>query len=76
MCGRNFPIDIPAHTCVTGNDYDFSTELTAIFDLPPGRYALRHVEVDRREQDLCKPLPETPFRANPEKDLVFTVLQP
>jgi hypothetical protein len=41
-CGRNFPIPIPAHSCVNGaaepEGYDFNRNLAMYYDLPPGRY--------------------------------------
>jgi hypothetical protein len=36
ICGREFPIYIPSHTCVTRDDFDFTVVLTDEFDLPPG----------------------------------------
>jgi len=41
-CGRNFPIRIPAHTCMNGaaepGGYDFNRNLLMYYDLPPGKY--------------------------------------
>jgi hypothetical protein len=41
-CGRNFPIPIPAHTCMNGaaepGGYDFNRNLLMYYDLPPGKY--------------------------------------
>lgn len=73
-CTRNFPIYIPAHTCVTKDDYDFTTSLTGAYDLPPGEYTIRPSQGDL--VDLCKPQKERPFRAEPGKDLRFSVVQP
>jgi hypothetical protein len=76
VCTRNFPIYIPAHTCVTGDDYDFTTELTADYDLPPGEYTVRPRQDECAPEDACKPLPEQPFHPEPGKDLTFSVVQP
>jgi hypothetical protein len=73
-CTRNLPIYIPAHTCVTNDEYDFTTSLTAAYDLPPGEYTVRPHQGER--EDLCKPQKEQPFRAEPGKDLTFSVAQP
>ena len=40
-CTRNFPIPIPAHTCVNAGTYpgyDFNRDLSVSYDLPPGTY--------------------------------------
>lgn len=42
VCTRNFPIEIPAHSCMHGTfsglTYDFSRDLRSYYELPPGRY--------------------------------------
>src|SRR5580700_172359 len=42
VCGRNFPIRIPAHTCMNGaaepGGYDFNRTLLMYYDLPQGKY--------------------------------------
>ncbi len=42
MCTRNFPIEIPAHSCRHGifskTEYDFSRDLRRYYVLPAGRY--------------------------------------
>jgi hypothetical protein len=73
-CSRNFPIYIPAHTCVTNDEHDFTTGLTDDYDLPPGEYTVRPHQGE--PQDVCKPQKEQPFRAEPGKDLMFSVVQP
>lgn len=73
-CTRNFPINIPAHTCITNDGYDFTTELTADYDLPPGEYTVRpkHGETE----NLCNPQQEQPVHTMPGEDLTFSVVQP
>jgi hypothetical protein len=76
-CTRNFPIYIPAHTCVTGDDYDFTTELTADYDLPPGMYTVRPRQNEWSDPvNICKPQKEPEFHPEPGKDLTFSVVQP
>lgn len=73
-CTRNFPITIPAHTCITNDEYDFTTGLTAGYDLPPGEYTVRPRASD--SEDLCNPKQVQPIHAVPGKDLMFSVVQP
>jgi hypothetical protein len=73
-CSRNFPIMIPAHTCVNGDDFDFTTELTSDFDLPPGEYTVRPSK--GIIEDVCKPPIEDAFHRAPGEDLTFSVSQP
>jgi hypothetical protein len=75
LCGRNFQINIPPHTCVTRNDFDFSTELTANYDLPPGEYSLRLQAREPDGTDMCKPQGNDPIHAHPN-DLTFRVTKP
>jgi len=75
-CTRNFPIYIPAHTCITRADYDFTTSLTADYDLPPGEYTVRPRQDEKASEDVCKPQKEQPFHPEPGKDLTFSVVQP
>ncbi len=75
ICSRNFKINIPPHTCVTRNDCDFSTELTANYDLPPGEYTLRLQAREPDGTDLCKPQRNEPIHAEPN-DLTFRVTKP
>lgn len=64
---------IPAHTCVTRNNYDFTTELTSSYELPPGNYTIRLRTNWRDQLDLCKPESQERFRPRPN-DLKFTVI--
>ena len=73
-CARNFPIYIPAHTCVTRDEYDFTTGLTAAYDLPPGEYTV--LPHQGEPEDLCRPQKGGLIRAEPGKDLTFSVIQP
>jgi hypothetical protein len=76
-CTRNFQIEIPAHTCVNGDNYDFTAQLTQEYDLPPGEYTV-HVRDGTAQpaEDLCGEHPEAPFAIRPGKDLTFQVVQP
>ena len=74
VCLRNFQIYIPAHSCLTGDEYDFTTNLTAAYDLPPGEYTVRPSQGEL--EDVCKPQKAEPFHALPGKDLRFSVVQP
>jgi hypothetical protein len=42
ICTREFPIEIPAHTCMHGTfskaEHDFSVDLRTYYPLSPGRY--------------------------------------
>jgi hypothetical protein len=76
-CTRNFPITIPAHSCVNGDDYDFTTLLTDSYDLPPGEYTVRSRKDEWHDPvDVCKPQDELPFHPEPGKELTFSVIQP
>ncbi len=56
MCGRNFPIQIPANTCANETmfqlPHDFSRDLSESYDLSPGLYYI--VAADRFDQNLCR----------------------
>lgn len=74
-CARNILIEIPAHACVTRSNYDFESDLTSRYRLPPGKYRIRlqagwHRGVNLCAQELGKPSP--PRRG----DLIFTVTNP
>jgi hypothetical protein len=73
-CTRNFPINIPPHTCITNDEYDFTTGLTADYDLPPGEYTVRPRH--GQSENLCNPQQEQPVHAVPGEDLTFSVVQP
>lgn len=73
-CTRNFPIAVPAHTCITGNGYDFSVILNGEYDLPPGEYTVHALDHPQHLDDLCDQK-ETPFHATPGVDLTFDVVQ-
>jgi hypothetical protein len=50
MCGREFAIDIPPHTCMHGRfsklEYDLGRDLHMYYSLPPGRYVIVPSEKD------------------------------
>lgn len=71
-CNRSFQINIPAHTCVTRDDYDFATELTSRYDLPPDEYILRLRTNWRNTDGFFKSQGNEPFHARPG-DLTFKV---
>jgi hypothetical protein len=72
-CARNFPINIPPHTCVHGSfsnpDYDFTRDLSDYYALPPGRY---FIVAGKRGPDNL-PVPRT--QPDPSIGLAVTVLQ-
>lgn len=72
VCHRSFPIPIPAHSCVTDDDYDFSINLADHYDLPPGEYTLRLRPKWREMQHVCESEESGPFHRQPG-DLTFTV---
>jgi hypothetical protein len=72
-CGRNLSIEIPAHTCRTGDDYDFSTSLTARYDLAPGRYTLQFRKRQLQIEDICTPQTQQSSHPEPSAELTFTV---
>jgi hypothetical protein len=74
-CKREFQISIPAHTCVTSDDYDFATELTSRYDLPPDKYILRVRANWRNTDGFFKPPGNEPFHAMPA-DVTFKVTKP
>ena len=76
-CTRNFQIPIPQHTCVNGDNYDFTAQLTQEYDLPPGEYTVRVREGKAQPtENICAEHPEAPFVIAPGKDLTFEVTQP
>jgi hypothetical protein len=76
-CTRNLQIPISAHTCVNGDNYDFTAQLAEEYELPPGEYTV-HVreEAARPEEDMCAERQDAPFVITPGKDLTFEVVQP
>lgn len=74
-CGRNILLDIPAHTCVTKNNYDFEFNLTNRYYLPPGKYAIRLLTGWQRGVNLCAQKFAEPSRPR-HGDLLFTVSSP
>ena len=75
VCARNILLKIPAHTCVTHNDYDFEYDLTSQYRFPPGKYAIRLQRGWQRGVNLCAQKfaePSPPRRG----DLLFTVANP
>jgi hypothetical protein len=75
-CTRNFPINVPAHACVNGDDYDFTADLAGRYDLPPGEYTVRLREGQGDNDDLCKMQKGPLYLGLPGKDLIFSVIQP
>ena len=74
ICTRNFPITIPAHTCVTRDDYDFATDLAGGYDLPPDKYTLRLRTNWKVVEDLCRQQSGDPI--SPQLgDINFSVAQ-
>ena len=74
-CTRNFSIPIPAHTCVTGNGYDFTINLSERFSLPPGEYTVRfrhNLDIHPRS---CGSQEEPAYQSSPS-DLRFAIVQP
>lgn len=71
-CARNIMFTIPARTCITRDDYDFATEITSSYELPPDEYLIRLRTNWSSGIDLCRPGIKTEFRAL-QKDLRFTV---
>ena len=74
-CTRNFPIMIPAHTCVTRDDYDFMTVLNGHYDLPPGAYTLRLRADWEKANDVCEPQNKETLSRQPG-GITFSVVQP
>jgi hypothetical protein len=72
VCARNILLKIPAHTCITRNDYDFESDLTSRYDLPPGKYSIRLQTDWERGVDLCAHELSEPSRPR-ARDLNFTV---
>jgi len=72
-CTRNFPINIPPHTCVHGSfskpDYDFTRDLGEYYSLPPGRYFIVPGERGPDYRPVTRTLPD------PSIGLELTVLQ-
>lgn len=71
-CARNIMFTISAHSCVTHNSYDFTTDLTRSYELPPGEYVIRLRTDWRSGINVCKPESEAEFRVR-QDDLRFTV---
>lgn len=74
-CMRNILLKVPAHTCVTRNDYDFDYDLTSRYRLPAGKYAVRLQTGWQRGVNPCVQTfaePSHPRRG----DLLFTVSNP
>jgi hypothetical protein len=74
-CARNILFRIPAHTCITRDDYDFAKTLTDFYDLPPGEYAVRLLKDWRTGINLCSHENPNQFRKQPG-DLKFIVTKP
>lgn len=72
-CGRNIMFTIPPHTCVTRDNFDFTSELTSRYDLPPGTYTIRLRTDWTTRIDLCQPESQERIQPSPN-DLKFTVI--
>jgi hypothetical protein len=75
VCGRNILLRIPAHTCITRDDYDFESDLAGRYHLPPGQYAVRLQADWERGVNLCTHKLGEPSPPRPA-DLSFTVTNP
>lgn len=76
-CTRNFEIPIPAHTCVNGDNYDFTSQLAQEYDLPPGEYTVHLRDGNAESTDnICAEHQDAPLAITPAKDLTFEVVQP
>jgi len=75
QCFQNFGIPIPAQTCRTGDDYDFTLDLTSRYDLPPGDYILRFRDDWRTFHRSCNSGEDPPFHPQPN-DVRFSIVQP
>lgn len=64
---------IPPHTCVTRDNFDFTSELTSRYDLPPGTYTIRLRTDWTTRIDLCQPESQERIQPSPN-DLKFTVI--
>lgn len=73
-CDRNFPIDIPPHTCVHGTfsnqAYDFARDLRNYYSLSPGKYFLVPGERGQHCKHVRKTLPD------PKTGLEITIEEP
>ncbi len=76
LCGRNFPIKIPAHTCSNGDSFDLTTVLTDNYDLPPGDYTIRLRQGANRDRDACEPDEKVSIPASHLPVLIFSVEKP
>ncbi len=72
-----FQIPIPAHTCVNGDNYDFTAQLAQEYNLPPGEYTV-HVpdEKARPDENFCDQHQEAPFAITRGEGPEFEVVQP
>jgi hypothetical protein len=75
VCARNILFSIPAHTCITRDDYDFAKTLTDFYDLPPGKYVMRLLKDWRTGFNLCSHENPEQFHKRPG-DLTFIVTKP
>jgi hypothetical protein len=75
-CLRNFSTNIPAHSCMTGNNNDFLSDLASDYRLPPGKYTLRlQSDWNNTRINLCDEHGNEPTCAQPN-DLTFWVTKP
>jgi len=75
VCGRNILFSIPAHACMTRDDYDFAKELTSFYELPPGEYVIRLRPDWQTGINLCSREEPEQFHKQPD-DLTFIVRKP
>ena len=76
ICGRNFPIHIPAHTCVNGDTNDFTSVLTDDYDLTPGDYTVRLRSVASTAMGVCMPEDKASVPPEPGTAVSFSVVKP
>jgi hypothetical protein len=77
VCGRNFAIHIPAHTCVNRDSFDFTSVLTDAYDLPPGDYTARmRSEASIDMGGICGPEDKAPVPPEPGTAVSFSVAKP
>jgi hypothetical protein len=74
-CTRNFPIPIPAHTCITKRGYDFTVDVSERFRLPPGEYTVRFRDNRVPFQWRCGSSDGPAYQESPGH-LTFAVVQP
>jgi len=74
-CARNFPIPIPAHTCITKREHDFTINISERFSLPPGEYTVRFRDNRVPFQWRCGSSDAPPYWES-TSHTTFTIIQP